>query len=220
MEVVKREDITDDLFREILDVETHHNHEIIRDEHGTLRWKEDPYTVKCYEKISLNDLIPLFYALGIDKNHEIYRQLYRNIGYSLSGYWEIFYWEANNDDADLYNPPKSDGTNITPINPREIVSISLKMDELIGRLNIIGLKASNEIYNNALSNDKFNENWLTIDDENKIDIVNRINNDNIEPFEVNNSLHVCESRYMIDREVFRIITYIGGEGELIEKLNN
>ena len=40
--IVKREEITEETYREILDVETHHNHEIIKDKNGTLRWKENP----------------------------------------------------------------------------------------------------------------------------------------------------------------------------------
>lgn len=104
--IVKREEITEETYREILDVETHHNHEIIKDEHGTLRWKENPDVNKILERISLNDLCPLLYHLGYNKNSEVYRQLYRDMGYSLFGYWEIFYWEANNDEADKYKPNK------------------------------------------------------------------------------------------------------------------
>ena len=40
--IIKREEITIDTYRDILDNETHYNHEIIEDEHGTLRWKENP----------------------------------------------------------------------------------------------------------------------------------------------------------------------------------
>lgn len=102
---VKREDITDEIYREILDVETHHNHEIIEDENGTLRWKESP-TVEYYlERISLNDLCPLLDTLGYGKNSEVYRKLYRDMGYSLFGYWEIFYWDANNENASKYRIP-------------------------------------------------------------------------------------------------------------------
>jgi len=104
--VINRNEITEDTYREILDVETHHDHEIIKDEQGTLRWKENADVRRYLEKISLNDLCPLLHCLGYDKNSEVYRQLYRDMGYSLFGYWEIFYWEANNDEADKYKPNK------------------------------------------------------------------------------------------------------------------
>ena len=103
--IVSRESITDETYREVLDVETHHNHEIIQDERGTLRWKENPGVRKMVdEKMNLNDIWRLFFSLGITKNSEIIRKLYRDMGYSLYGYWEVFYWEANNDDAADYVP--------------------------------------------------------------------------------------------------------------------
>jgi len=55
-------------------------------------------------KIDLNQIAMLFNSIGVFKNHELYRELYRNLGYSLSGYWEIFYWDANNDEAASYVP--------------------------------------------------------------------------------------------------------------------
>lgn len=102
--IVKREEITDETYREILDVETHHNHEIIKDKNGTLRWKENPDVNRFLKNISLNDLCRLLNCLGYNKNSEVYRKLYRDMGYSLFGYWEIFFWEANNEDASEYVP--------------------------------------------------------------------------------------------------------------------
>ena len=61
---VKREDITDEIYREILDVETHHNHEIIKDKNGDMRWKENPTVINFLKNISLNDLCPLLHTLG------------------------------------------------------------------------------------------------------------------------------------------------------------
>lgn len=104
MGIIKREDIRQETYREILDVETHHDHPIIEDENGMYRWKHSIDTTRELEEISLNDLIPLLWSLGIDKNSELYRLLYRNMGYSLSGYWEIFYWEVNNPQAAEYEP--------------------------------------------------------------------------------------------------------------------
>jgi len=102
--IIKRTEITDKYCREILDVETHHNHEIIRDEKGTLRWKPNLDIEPFLKNISLNDLCPLLHYLGYGKNSEVYRKLYRDMGYSLIGYWEIFYWEVNNDNVSKYVP--------------------------------------------------------------------------------------------------------------------
>jgi hypothetical protein len=92
-------------FRKMLKTERHHKHEIIRDSDGVLRWKENPHVRKLLENISLNDLCPLLYHLGHGKNSETYRKLYREMGYSLGGYWEVFYWEVNNELAHKYKPP-------------------------------------------------------------------------------------------------------------------
>lgn len=54
------------------------------------------------DEISLNYLVEIGYL--DNKNSEKYRALYRYIGYSLYGYWEIFYWKVNNEKAHLYVP--------------------------------------------------------------------------------------------------------------------
>lgn len=95
----------DKTYRDMLKTERHHKHEIIKDEHGTLRWKKNLDVDYLLQNISLNDLCPLLQVLGYGKNSEVYRHLYRSMGYSLFGYWEVFYWEANNPDADSYSPP-------------------------------------------------------------------------------------------------------------------
>lgn len=101
---VDRSTIKDDLFRIVLDKETHHDHKIV-DDRGILKWVRNPEVGNFVDNVaSLNELIPLFISMGFDKNSEPYRKLYRDIGYSLWGYWEIFYWEANNENADEYNP--------------------------------------------------------------------------------------------------------------------
>ena len=51
-------------------------------------------------------------------------------------YWEIFYWDMNNEDAHLYNPPKTSKTKT--ISPFEIIYISLQLEELSAKLNSIG----------------------------------------------------------------------------------
>ena len=109
MITVERDEVVDvcDEYRLILETEVHHDHEIVKDESGTLRWKPNLDVIKYRENISLNDLCPLLKCLGYGQNSEVYRKLYRDMGYSLFGYWEIFYWEVNNDDASEYAPPKT-----------------------------------------------------------------------------------------------------------------
>lgn len=92
-----------DNYREMFNVEFHHNHEIIRDEQGTVRWKADPRISEMITKtVNLNDLWYIFHTMGLTKNDEKVRKLYRDMGYSLSGYWEIFFWSWNNEDCDKY----------------------------------------------------------------------------------------------------------------------
>ena len=104
MKIINREDITVEEYREILDREFHHDHEIFQDENNLLRWTPNPRVQEYLKNISLNDLCPLLWSLGYGKNSEVYRKLYRDMGYSLWGYWEVFYWEANNEDAADYKP--------------------------------------------------------------------------------------------------------------------
>lgn len=99
---ISRESITEDLYQEIFEKESHHNHEIIKDEHGTLRWKRNDRVDKLVDEVGLNGIMMLFYNLGLTKNSELIRKMYREMGYSLYGYWEIFYWEVNNSESDEY----------------------------------------------------------------------------------------------------------------------
>jgi hypothetical protein len=103
-QVVHRNDpqLQQDWIQDILNKEIHHNHTIIKDEHGTFRWEGDKDIRRLTDKMNLNDIIEMFIRLGYDKNSEIYRELYRNMGVSLYLYWEVFYWEANNPEAELY----------------------------------------------------------------------------------------------------------------------
>lgn len=105
MKIVNRSDLPIDYSR-MMKTEQHHDQEIIKDEHGTIRWKEDSFVSRFTDACSLNDIVAGFHAKGNGKNSEIYRELYRKMGYSLSGYWEIFYWDMNNDEADNYRPPQ------------------------------------------------------------------------------------------------------------------
>ena len=104
MKEIRRQDLMDiEDYEEIFNKEAHHTHRVIEDEHGTLRWEADPVVRKTLDRVNLNDLWMLFMKMGLTKNSEPVRKLYRDMGYSLSGYWEIFYWEVNNEDAEDYH---------------------------------------------------------------------------------------------------------------------
>jgi hypothetical protein len=87
--------MTDD-FEEMMEKESHHSHEIIEDDNGIYRWKADPQVNSLIDELNLNSLWILFSKMGMNKNSEEIRKMYRDMGYSISGYWEIFYWEVNN----------------------------------------------------------------------------------------------------------------------------
>ncbi len=106
MESIERSDLPND-YKEMMETESHHKHKIIKDNHGTIRWQEDPFVRRFTDGCNLNDIVSGFHDKGNGKNSEIYREFYRKIGYSLSGYWEIFYWEMNNPDSDNYKQPKT-----------------------------------------------------------------------------------------------------------------
>jgi hypothetical protein len=103
MEILDREYVKTlhDDYLEILQNESHTNHELIND-NGRVRWKEDPEVSEMIERIGLNQVIQLYISLGYTKNSEEWRHLYRSIGYSLGGYWEVFYWDTNNSEVDNY----------------------------------------------------------------------------------------------------------------------
>ena len=96
MKNIKREEIKDLNFIKIIKKESHHNHEIIQDEEGILYWKPDQNLCAEIEGKNINDNIIYFHSNGLDKNSEEYRKFYRDMGYSLLGYWNIFYCKTNN----------------------------------------------------------------------------------------------------------------------------
>ena len=102
MKKIKREEIKDLNFIEIIKRENHHNHEIIQDKKGKLYWKHDENLCAEIEGKNINVNIFNFLSKGLDKNSEEYRKFYRDIGYSLFGYWEIFYCKANNPISNNY----------------------------------------------------------------------------------------------------------------------
>lgn len=107
MKIATRKEVSDSdkKYELMLKKEKHHNHEIVIDEGGNYRWKRDDDFKKLVDKIGINEIMVLFAYLGLNKNSEIVRDFYRKIGYSIFGYWEIFYWEVNNNIASEYKMP-------------------------------------------------------------------------------------------------------------------
>ena len=103
MEEISRKDLPND-YAEMMETEAHHTHKIIKDGGGVLRWAEDPFVRRFVDDCSLNSIVSGFHENNNGKNTESYRELYRKMGYSLSGYWEIFYWPMNNEIASEYAP--------------------------------------------------------------------------------------------------------------------
>ncbi len=107
--VISREDARElQGFNDILDAEGHHDHviEMIDDFPDTLMWKANPEVQEIVDLVGLNAIVAALHEKGYDKNSELYRKIYRDIGYTLSGYWEIFYWDANNENYKEYKGSK------------------------------------------------------------------------------------------------------------------
>jgi hypothetical protein len=94
-----------DDYKQILEKEIHHKHPLAMDEHGRVKWIKNQSVADLVEKMGgLNPIIALLYNMGYDKNSEVFRKLYRDLGVSLDLYWEVFYWEANNPEVENYSP--------------------------------------------------------------------------------------------------------------------
>jgi len=89
-------------YADIFVKESHHHHRIVEID-GVVRWEEKPMKTAMVEEKGLNAVVMDMINLGMNKNSEEWRALYRNMGYSLSGYWEVFYWEVNNPIAENYS---------------------------------------------------------------------------------------------------------------------
>jgi len=109
MEQVSRIEIAliNDEYKDVMYGERFHNHNIITGEDGRLRWEADPEKEQAImDEFGAEDLNDLFGRCRADKNDPKVRELYRWIGYSIFGYWEVFYWEVNNEDVDEWNPQR------------------------------------------------------------------------------------------------------------------
>jgi hypothetical protein len=124
-------------YQEIFNAESHHSHEIIEDENAIVRWKPNLKIKKYYENISLNDLLPLLDAIGYGKNSEVYRKLYRDIGFSLSSYSDVFYEPVNND-VNNYKPY----LKLDRINFQNIKSCRVNPDKILNSENLKEFEAS------------------------------------------------------------------------------
>ena len=83
-------------------------HELYVSDHGTIRWVANPEKEQeIMNEFGARDLNDLFMK-GADKNDPRIRELYKHIGYSLFGFWEVFYWEANNERTHQYQGRKTD----------------------------------------------------------------------------------------------------------------
>jgi hypothetical protein len=103
MKIIQRDQILGEDYKNIIETESHHRHDIIEGEDGTLRWKGNKNVKDLLDGVGgLNPIMALLYHMGYDKNSEVMRQLYRDLGVSLDLYWEVFYWEANNPEAANY----------------------------------------------------------------------------------------------------------------------
>jgi hypothetical protein len=108
METIKREAL-EESYGDMLKTESHHKHEIIRDERGIAKWKENPQVRETMkgEGVELGGLIKTLDTIGYGRNSEVLRKLYREMGVSLSSYETMFYDPCNNEEIEDYKqPPK------------------------------------------------------------------------------------------------------------------
>jgi len=102
VEYIDRESLFDiENYKVIFEKEKHY-HKIVKI-NDIIRWEEHPGKTEFIKEKGLNHCVNQMILLGLNKNSEEWRALYRNLGYSLSGYWEVFYWEWNNPIAEEYN---------------------------------------------------------------------------------------------------------------------
>ena len=104
MKIIQPEELTNKFHIEIIKTEHHHGHQIFEDQYGIIRWVPDIEYINSIIYKKVNDVVKEMLQRGLDKNCEEYRKVYRYIGYSLIGYWDIFYWNFNNPISHLYHP--------------------------------------------------------------------------------------------------------------------
>lgn len=127
--------------------ELHHDHKIVvpiviypKGEENktstTYRWKEnkDITNYLCSgitsKGLNLNQTVDVLWNLGYNKNSEVWRNIYRSIGYSLYGYWEVIHWHMNNEETDSYKPPVKDQTKLVAKLKKENKALKLEIERL------------------------------------------------------------------------------------------
>ena len=103
---IHRKDVLTDtkiceITKEIFSKEYHHSH-IIDKIDGIFRWRMDKDVRAEVDRKGLSNIIGYYMSMGLGRNSEEMRKLYRDVGTSLFVYWETFYWEVNNKEAHLY----------------------------------------------------------------------------------------------------------------------
>ena len=111
MKTISRFDIASvcDEYSDVMEGGVSHDHKIIEDEHGTYRWEANQMVRRLVDSPSFD--LNLYWTDKLQenpkaKNDPEVRKLYRDMGYSIFGYWEVFYWDVNNEYADEWDPNK------------------------------------------------------------------------------------------------------------------
>ncbi len=75
------------------------SHPVIRDEQGVIRYQVNPLVEYLHEHVSMNDMV-LLYQRGA-WSQEQFMQFYRDIGYSLSGFNEVWGEELDEMESEM-----------------------------------------------------------------------------------------------------------------------
>jgi hypothetical protein len=116
MRKVSREELPSDFFV-MMEYEAHHDHEIIMDNAGMLRWKDDPEVRKLLIEYGgcTDNIIQVIRGMGYDNNSEVLRKFYRDCGLMLVEYFDILYGQNGVVDID-YVPHVLTPTETQPTN--------------------------------------------------------------------------------------------------------
>jgi len=98
MKTINRKDLIKiEEFRPIFENEVNHDHEVILDDHGVYRWKSLPDETGIVTSVSRSHLFGLIDGMGIPKNHDNIKRLFRGSGMSLIEYRQMFYGQRISD---------------------------------------------------------------------------------------------------------------------------
>lgn len=97
MKTLTRKEVSDmaEHYRVVLETESYHDHELVEDEIGRPKWRENPETWVMVEEIGLTNVSKVLNQLGYGKETEVMKKLFRDMGYLLEGYYELFYWDSS-----------------------------------------------------------------------------------------------------------------------------